>query len=203
MSAATDYLWSFFHPILGSIGTAALMGNMRAESAYNPKNLQNSYEKKLGMNDETYTAAVDSGAYSAYSFAHDSAGYGLVQHTHWSRKQNLYNYCKEQGLSIGSLEGQCGYILIELRAYGLASKLQAETDLWKATELILKKYENPADQTDANVTRRCKYAQDALNEYDKKPDPVQAPSADLRAQIAALYLIQDQIGQIIEHLKEV
>ena len=199
MSTATDYVWNFFHPILGSIGTAALMGNMRAESAYNPKNLQNSYEKKLGMNDETYTAAVDSGAYSAYSFAHDSAGYGLVQHTHWSRKQNLYNYCNENGLSIGSLEGQSGFILKELDAYGLTAKLRGMSDLRAATELILKQYEKPADQSDAAVTRRTKYAQEILDVYYR---PV-TEKPDLRHQIEALYLIQDQIGQIIEHLKEV
>lgn len=202
MSAATDYLWSFFQPVLGSIGAAALMGNIRAESAFKATNLQNSYEKKLGMNDETYTAAVDSGAYSAYSFAHDSAGYGLVQWTHWSRKQNLYNFIKEKNLSIGSIEGQAAFCLTELKGYGLLAKLQNETDLRKATELILKQYEKPADQSDANVTRRTGYAKEILDQYDKKPDPVPA-AVDLRAQIEALYLIQDQIEQIIEHLKEV
>jgi hypothetical protein len=31
------------------------MGNLYAESALNPKNLQNTYEKKLGLSDEEYT----------------------------------------------------------------------------------------------------------------------------------------------------
>lgn len=202
MSAATDYLWSFFQPVLGSIGAAALMGNIRAESAFKASNLQNSYEKKLGMNDETYTAAVDSGAYSAYSFAHDSAGYGLVQWTHWSRKQNLYNFIKERNLSIGSIEGQAAFILTELKGYGLLTKLQNETDLRRATELILKQYEKPLDQSDANVTRRTGYAKEILDAYDKKPDPV-PNKVDLRAQIEALYLIQEEIQQIIDQLKEV
>ena len=34
-----------------SSGAAGLMGNLYAESGLDPKNLQNSYEKKLGYND--------------------------------------------------------------------------------------------------------------------------------------------------------
>ena len=204
MSAATDYLWSFFQPVLGSVGAAAVMGNIQAESAFIPTNLQNSYEKKLGFTDDTYTAAVDSGAYSAYFFSHDSAGYGLAQWTHWSRKQNLYNYLKQNGLSIGSLEGQASFMLWELGQYGLTKKLQAERDLWQATALVLRQYEKPANQTDANVTSRARLAQQILDVYDKQPDTVpDAPKTDLKPQIEALYLIQDEIQQIIDQLKEV
>jgi len=35
-------------------GAAGLLGNLQAESGLNPRNLQNSYEKKLGMSDEEY-----------------------------------------------------------------------------------------------------------------------------------------------------
>lgn len=204
MSKATDYLWAFLRPALGSVGAAAVMGNVQAESAFIPTNLQNSYEKKLGFTDDAYTAAVDAGSYSAYSFAHDSAGYGLAQWTHWSRKQNLYNYLKQNGLSIGSLEGQAAFLLWELGQYGLTKKLQAETDLWQATALVLRQYEKPANQSDANVTSRAKLAQQILDVYDRAPDPVpDTPKVDLKSQIEALYLIQDEIGQIIDHLKEV
>ena len=65
-------------------GAAGLMGNLKAESGLNPKNLQNSFEKKLGMSDADYTAAVDCGAYG--SFVTDGAGYGLAQWTYSSRK---------------------------------------------------------------------------------------------------------------------
>ena len=46
---------------LSQAGAAGLMGNLYAESGLDPKNLQNTYEKKLGYNDAGYTAAVDSG----------------------------------------------------------------------------------------------------------------------------------------------
>lgn len=39
----------------------AAMGNMFAESGLNSRNLQNSYEKKLGYTDASYTKAVVNG----------------------------------------------------------------------------------------------------------------------------------------------
>ena len=77
---------------LNNYGTAGLMGNLFAESALNPQNLQNTFEKKLNYTDATYTAAVDNGSYG--NFVRDSAGYGLAQWTFWSRKQNLLNFAK-------------------------------------------------------------------------------------------------------------
>jgi hypothetical protein len=53
------------------------MGNLYAESGLRSNNLQNTYEKKLGMTDEQYTAAVDNGSYT--NFVRDAAGYGLAQ----------------------------------------------------------------------------------------------------------------------------
>ena len=38
---------------LNAYAIAGLMGNLYAESALNPRNLQNSYEKKLNMSDAT------------------------------------------------------------------------------------------------------------------------------------------------------
>jgi len=52
------------------------MGNLYAESGLNPKNLQTSFEKSLGMTDEEYTKKVDAGAHP--NFATDGAGYGLA-----------------------------------------------------------------------------------------------------------------------------
>jgi hypothetical protein len=69
---------------LSDTGAAGLMGNLAAESGLESTNLQNSYNKKLGMTDAQYTAAVDNGSYK--NFAKDSAGYGLCQWTYSSRK---------------------------------------------------------------------------------------------------------------------
>ena len=97
--ANDERIWQFLKSYgLNDYGAAGLMGNLYAESGLNPQNLQNTYEKKLGYSDASYTAAVDNGFYS--DFVHDSAGYGLAQWTFWSRKQALLNHCKAAGASI-------------------------------------------------------------------------------------------------------
>ena len=88
---------------LTEAGAAGLMGNLYAESGLEPKNLQNSYEKKLGYTDATYTAAVDNGTYQ--NFARDAAGYGLAQWTYWSRKEALLDYHRR----IYEIAAQVGY----------------------------------------------------------------------------------------------
>ena len=148
--------------------TAALLGNMKAESALKPTNLQNSYEKKLGYNDETYTKAVDDGTISAYQFAHDGAGYGLVQWTHWARKQGLYQYAKQWKTSIGCLETQLDWCLTEMQLnYSGLWNRRKDLTLYEATKYILTQYERPADQSEANVQRRLKLATEILTEWGK------------------------------------
>ena len=100
---------------LTEAGAAGLMGNLYAESALEPKNLQNSYEKALGFTDTTYTAAVDNGTYQ--NFARDAAGYGLAQWTYWSRKEALLDYAKARGKSVGDLETQLGFLVQEPVSY--------------------------------------------------------------------------------------
>lgn len=93
-----EKIWNYLYQKLGNAyGVAGVMGNMYAESALNPKNLQNTYETKLGYTDDSYTAAVDNGTYT--NFVKDSAGYGLVQWTYWSLKQDLLNYVKSKNVS--------------------------------------------------------------------------------------------------------
>ena len=68
-----EKIWNFFLDERFSIyGIAALMGNLFAESGLDPKNLQNSCEKRLNYTDAEYTTAVDNGTYK--NFAYDGAG---------------------------------------------------------------------------------------------------------------------------------
>ena len=57
-NTTAEKIWNFLKSNgLSDCGTAGLMGNLFAESGLNPQNLQNSYEKKLGHTDASYTAA--------------------------------------------------------------------------------------------------------------------------------------------------
>lgn len=102
-------MWDFFKSKgLNDYGVAGLMGNLQAESGLKPTNLQNTYEKKLGMTDAEYTAAVDAGIYD--NFVKDSAGYGLAQWTYWSLKQEMLNYHKAAKKSIGDGKTQMEFL---------------------------------------------------------------------------------------------
>ena len=102
-------MWDFFKSKgLNDYGIAGLMGNLYAESGLRPCNLQQTYEKSLGMTDAEYTAAVDAGIYT--NFIKDSAGYGLAQWTYWSLKQDMLNYFKDKKKSIGDGQTQMEFL---------------------------------------------------------------------------------------------
>ena len=114
-----EKIWAYLKAQgLNDFGIAGLMGNLQAESGLTPKNLQNSFENApaktggVGYTDESYTAAVDSGAYAG--FVTDRAGYGLAQWTYPTRKQALLNFVKTMRRSIGDLEAQLGFLVTEL-----------------------------------------------------------------------------------------
>lgn len=161
-----EKIWNFLiGKGLSKAGAAGLMGNLYAESALNPQNLQNSYEKKLGYTDSSYTAAVDSGSYN--NFVRDSAGYGLAQWTYWSRKQNMLEFARAAGKSIGDLEMQLDFLFKELsEGYkSVLAVLKAATTVKAASDSVLLNYERPADQSDTVKTKRAGYGQTYYDKY--------------------------------------
>ena len=167
-----EKIWNFLTSKgLNAYGVAGLMGNLYAESALNPQNLQNTYERKLGLTDAEYTAAVDAGTYTG--FVRDSAGYGLAQWTYWSRKEALLAYVKAAGASIGSLEAQLGFLFKELsEGYtSVLAVLKTATSVRQASDVVLTKYERPADQSEAVQTKRAGYGQTYYDKYAKAATP--------------------------------
>lgn len=167
-STNEEKIWNFFkNKGLTDCGVAGLMGNLYAESGLSPTNLQNTYEKKLGYTDDTYTAAVDNGSYA--NFVKDAAGYGLAQWTYWSRKQNLLNYVRSQSKSIGDLESQLEFLYKELsESYkSVLTALKAATSVLSASNTVLKDFEKPKDQGSAVQTKRASYGQAYYDKYAK------------------------------------
>lgn len=168
-AATTDNekpIWDYLYSKIGNAyGVAGLMGNLYAESALRPNNLQNTYEKSLGLTDVQYTAAVDDGSYT--NFVKDSAGYGLAQWTYWSRKQALQEYAKATSKSIGDLDMQLGFIWKELsEGYkALLKTLQTATSVTDASTAVLTQYERPADQGASVQTKRAGYGQTYYDKY--------------------------------------
>ena len=161
-----EKIWNFFLDEGFSIyGIAALMGNLSAESGLDPKNLQNSCEKRLNYTDAEYTAAVDNGTYK--NFTYDGAGYGLPQFTFPSRKEAFYKYAKAAGKSIGDLETQLLFMVEEMKKdfKSVYSALKTASDVKTASDLVLKKYEAPKDQSDAVKRKRAEYGQEYFNRF--------------------------------------
>ena len=150
------------------------MGNLFAESALKPNNLQNTYEKKLGYTDDEYVAAVDSGKYT--NFVRDSAGFGLAQWTYWSRKQNLLNFAKSNNKSIGDLEMQLDFLWKELsESYkSVLNTLKTATSVLAASNDMLLKFERPANQGESVQKKRAEYGQKYYDKY--VPQTAQKPS---------------------------
>ena len=150
MSNNAQIIWNYLKSKgLNDFGTAGLMGNLFAESALNPQNLQNTYEKSLKLTDAEYTKKVDDGSYT--NFVKDKAGYGLAQWTYWSRKENLLNFAKSQGKSIGDLNMQLDFLHQELTTGGylvLWNKLKTASSVLEASNEVLFNFERPADQSE-------------------------------------------------------
>ncbi len=160
------------------IAAAAITGNLYAESGLEPKNLQTVYEATLGMTDDQYTQAVDSGSYG--NFVRDLAGYGLAQWTFWSRKQALLNKAKSMGKSIGDLNMQLSYLWDELQKFGLVGKLNACGSVRDASNLMLFEFEKPYDTGMSVQNARTNWSQGFYDRNHNAVMPVvpEMPAAD-------------------------
>lgn len=176
-------IWDFLYAHIGNAyGVAGLMGNMQAESGLLSNNLENRGNNKLGLTDEEYTQAVDTGIYTDDTFIYDGMGYGLVQHTFWSRKKELYEYAKSKGVSISDEQAQLEFIVFELKRdfRTVWNTLCNANSVREASDIVLDKFEMPSDLGPEKNLKRAedraamgqtyyeKYAENQINEQDKK-----------------------------------
>lgn len=180
-------IWTYlFSQGLHEPAVFGLMGNLRAESGLNPINMENSYERKLGFNDQTYTAAVDSGAYN--NFVVDRCGYGLAQWTGEGRKCGLLNYAHRTGRSIGNIYMQLEYLMQELNGSyrHVLDGIQAAKTIREASDIVLTKFEIPANQSEAVKQQRAALGEDIYRQYQiasgktGNDNPYEMPTKNLR-----------------------
>ncbi len=170
-------IWDrLYAAIQNPYGVAGVMGNFYAESALRSNNLQNTYEKKLGMTDEQYTAAVDNGSYT--NFIHDSAGYGLFQATYWSIKESLLKFAQEKGVSISDWQMQVDWFLQAMKNEYKAiwTVLTTARTVREASDAVLLKFERPADQSEAVQVRRAGYGQTYFDKYAASTPATEQPA---------------------------
>ena len=162
-------MWNYFKSKgLNDFGIAGLMGNLYCESGLRPCNLQDTYEKSLGYTNETYTIAVDDGSYT--DFVNDKAGYGLAQWTYWSLKEEMLNYHKSKGKSIGDGDTQMEFLCHQLSTSykSVWTTLQTAKSVLQASNAVLLKFERPADQSESAQKVRAAAGQKYYDKYASK-----------------------------------
>ena len=147
------------------------LGNWQQESGCEPNRLQNDFGP-MRIASRNYTARVMSGSISRQQFGTDQKGYGLAQWTYVNdartdgRKFDLWDFWKHYGGKLDNLDMQIDFALWELmNGYrGVRIALEGCTDLKTATEIICRRYEQPANN---NVETRYELAREIETQIDK------------------------------------
>lgn len=165
-------IWDYLlNSTKNEMGTAAIMGNLMAESSLNPlcatgKNKTANYAK------DADNCAVD--------FAHDGVAFGLVQWCFHTRKEGLLKYAKSTGRSVGHLQMQLEYLIAEMRGNyhtAWAAACNAKS-IREASDVIMLRYENPSTKTEAAKQKRAAYGQKFYDQFAKtqqKPENAAKP----------------------------
>lgn len=149
-----QHIWNWLKQCSGlnDCAIAAIMGNIEAESAGIPNNV----EDRCSLSDEEYTKRVDSGIISALQWETDEYGYGLCQWTLRSRKKNLLEFAKQKGVSISDIDMQLEFLIKELMNSfkTVWNCLLTANSIATPSDRFLKEFENPADKSSEVVSYR-------------------------------------------------
>ena len=151
------YIWNFLRNIWGlsDMHSAAIMGNIKQESEYSPTNAQ----------DNSYPGERNPEYIPRYAI-HDDIGWGIVQWSHWSRKQAFSDYAKQKNVSIGDMDVQLEFVRYECNGSEKTAfqKFLRQTSINKATEVFCYDYEGKKG-SGARIDLRIEYAKSAYKEF--------------------------------------
>lgn len=168
-----EFIWNFLlSKTKNAYGTAAVMGNLMAESSLNARNVTGL--KKTGYQSaDQYILASDD---EVHDFAHDGVAFGLAQWCYHTRKAGLQEYAKQKGRSVGDLQTQLEYLVKEMsESYKTVWKAVTEAkDIRTASDVVMLKYEKPATTTETAKKKRADYGKLFYVEYGI-PDPEPTP----------------------------
>ena len=147
---------------------AGLLGNMYKESRLSSLRLQGDLSQDLAKS-KVYTEKAD----KDLNFFKHGIGYGLCQWTYGVRKENLWKFCHDKGVSVGDTNMQIAFVDYEINNGGMSKrfrdKLMHSNDVNMATAIILKVYEKPARMDDpAELQERARYAHEWYDKMTKK-----------------------------------
>ena len=146
---------------LSPAGAAGVMGNMWEESGFESNRKQGDFTVDREPSKQ-YASLIDNG--QSGSFAYDGIGFGLIQWTFPSRKQELMNFAKSKGVSIADEAMQCEFCIKELKRDfpALYSFLCTTSDVYTAASRVCCEFERPAVN---NIGPRAAKAQELYAKY--------------------------------------
>ena len=169
-------IWhALYSEIKNSYGTAALMGNLFAESSLNTSCVTKS--KMTTQQKNEYLLWLDSEDFTKDKFSKDGVAFGLAQWLYYSRKEALYDFYKNsKAASIRDLDVQLGYLLEEIKKYKTVwNTLLNAKSIREASDIVLEKYEKPESTTEATKQKRAGYGEKYFSEYASEEDSVSTP----------------------------
>lgn len=96
-------------------GAAGVLANVEAESAFTSINVQDSFNRALGISDEEFVRRVDAG--DTALFMTPDLGFGLAQWTAQDRKEKYLSHFRKLGVSIGDFRTQVDYLILDMRTF--------------------------------------------------------------------------------------
>ena len=175
-----ETIWHYLkHKGFSDVASAALMGNMEAESNCVSYRLQGDFTNGFKRSVD-YTAQVDAGNISRHEFIHDGpggGGYGLCQWTLFSRKAGLYDLAHEQNVSVGDEFIQVEWLTRELwqnEYKAVREVLEKSVSIRECSDVIVKQFLRPADQSEAV----CKYRADLGRAFYQQFSEAEAEDPD-------------------------
>lgn len=162
---------------LSDLAAAVVMGHAFTEAGCETNRVQGDFEATRSWS-RSYTSMVDAGEVSRDDFIFrgpGGGGYGWLQWTERSRKRGYYDNAKKLGVSIGSEEAALSWFWEELHQPGFAvvrNALINGTDLRAMSDVFLRRFEMPADQSEAAAAYRAARCQEMLDKFGGSgPEP--------------------------------
>lgn len=125
------------------IATAGIMGNLMAESHFNPR-------------------IVEGGSEADNITCDGTTGYGIAQWTSIDRQEGLAALASAKGRPSGDLMVQIDWLIQEIDKYGVRDVMNQQTSPYQAALLFHKEFERSAD-TEEQAARRGHYAEEIYN----------------------------------------
>lgn len=183
---------------LSDLAAAVVMGHAKTESGCETNRVQGDFEATRSWS-RSYTSMVDAGEISRDDFIFrgpGGGGYGWLQWTERSRKRGYYDNAMKLGVSIGSEKAAISWFWEEVNKPEFSvvrNALINGTDLRAMSDVFLRRFEMPADQSEAAAAYRAARCQEMLDKFGGSAPETSAggPDPDMTIRLLQLCMAQD------------